>query len=197
MEELPSAGAPAWWRRKVDDQDRGATGCLRRDGAGRRGSGAELRSVSAAESGSKPAGPHSRPGHHSCWPSPTRKASARALSAVAVALVYIVTNLNDSGVGSLRECVQASQPRTCVFATGGTITLNSQLSLGGASLTIAGHTAPGDGHCAQGELDAEWSESFRINRNDVIVRHVRFRRGPAPGDGDSVEILNAQRGNFG
>ena len=40
--------------------------------------------------------------------------------------VYVVTSLDDSGSGSLRECVEADGPRTCVFSTGGTIVLDSR-----------------------------------------------------------------------
>ena len=107
--------------------------------------------------------------------------------------VYLVTNLADSGPGSLRACVQANEPRTCIFKVGGTITLASQLGLGGGRVTIAGQSAPGDGIALKASTTLSGDNLFRINRDDVVIRHVRFRRGPAPGDGDSVQILNAQR----
>ena len=37
-------------------------------------------------------------------------------------------------------------------------------------VTIAGQTAPGDGVCIAGE-------SFWVDTHDVVVRHMRFRRG--------------------
>ena len=91
-------------------------------------------------------------------------------------VVHHVTTLSDSGSGSLRACIEASGPRTCVFRVGGTITINSKLDVNNGQLTIAGQTAPGGGI----QLRLSDSSKYRImniNANDIIVRHVRFRRG--------------------
>ena len=57
--------------------------------------------------------------------------------------VYHVTNLNDSGAGSFRDAVSASN-RIVVFDVGGYIPLNTAVSAK-SNLTIAGQTAPGGG----------------------------------------------------
>lgn len=84
--------------------------------------------------------------------------------------VIAVTNLNDSGPGSLRAAVMASGPRTVVFRVGGTIWLKSLLKVQQPYLTIAGQTAPGDGITVAGH-------EFRIEAGQVIVRYLRFRIG--------------------
>jgi hypothetical protein len=83
--------------------------------------------------------------------------------------VYHVTNLNDTGTGSFRDAVSASN-RIVVFDVGGYVLLTTAVSAK-SNLTIAGQTAPGDGIGFQG-----FEVSFNAASN-VIVRYVRFRQG--------------------
>lgn len=89
--------------------------------------------------------------------------------------VYIVTNLNDSGVGSLRWALQAREPRVIVFEVSGTIELESPIMVRNPHLTIAGQTAPGDGITV-----AKYWLNF-VNMNNIIVRFIRFRPGDTSG----------------
>jgi hypothetical protein len=85
--------------------------------------------------------------------------------------VVHVTNLNDSGPGSLREAVSNDiGPRTIVFDVSGIITLQSRLTLGSNYVTVAGQTAPGKGICIR-------AAPFGMGGNDVVVRHMRVRVG--------------------
>ena len=66
-------------------------------------------------------------------------------------VIMEVTNLNDSGTGSLRACAEASDPRTCVFRVGGTINLLRGITIRSPFITIAGQTAPGGGILLSGK----------------------------------------------
>lgn len=83
--------------------------------------------------------------------------------------IFIVTNLNDKGPGSFREGAEAKGKRIIVFAVSGTIHLETKLSIK-ADVTIAGHSAPGDGICLA-------DQPVSLGGNNIIVRYLRFRMG--------------------
>lgn len=94
--------------------------------------------------------------------------------------VIEVTSLEDSGHGTLREALAAKGPRIIVFRTGGLIELKSRITISEPFVTIAGQTAPGDGICVKGQ-------TVVINTHDVIIRHMRFRRGSSGKEDDAVK----------
>jgi pectate lyase len=100
--------------------------------------------------------------------------------------VIQVTNLNDSGSGSLREAINASGPRIIVFRVAGTIGLKSSLRVSKPFVTIAGQTAPGGGITLRG-LTSQTDPLMEITAHDVVVRYLTFRAGP-PSAGDDLAI---------
>lgn len=89
-----------------------------------------------------------------------------------------VTNLNDSGEGSLRQALEVEKgPRIVVFRVGGVISLKNRLCIpdDGGNVYVAGQTAPGDGitliNYDFGALGAE----------DVVIRDMRVRVGDSNG----------------
>jgi pectate lyase len=100
--------------------------------------------------------------------------------------VIAVTNLNDSGPGSLRAGVDEKEPRTIVFRVSGNIPLKSSIKLRNGDLTLAGQTAPGDGICLQNySLDL-------AGANNVIIRYLRVR--PGDSSGKSIDALGGRQG---
>jgi hypothetical protein len=94
--------------------------------------------------------------------------------------VIAVTNLDDSGPGSLRAAVEAKGPRIVVFRVSGTITLKSALKISNPNITIAGQSAPGDGIALRGY-------PLTIGAGEVIIRYLRVRPGDDSGeDTDAV-----------
>jgi len=104
--------------------------------------------------------------------------------------VYRVTNLNADGPGSLADAV--SEPnRIVVFAVSGIIDLATQKKGKGGKIvidqphiTIAGQTAPGEGICLKGG-------SLDVQTSDVIIRHLRSRRGFVR-NGDTGDAITAK-----
>ena len=89
-------------------------------------------------------------------------------------VVLYVSNLNDSGLGSLRACVEASGARNCIFRIGGTITLATTLNVTNPYLTIAGQTAPGGGIQITNNSSIT-GDLVRVSTHDVIIRYIRAR----------------------
>ncbi|MFK7988298.1 MAG: hypothetical protein AB8I08_19920 [Sandaracinaceae bacterium] len=99
--------------------------------------------------------------------------------------VIQVTNLNDAGPGSLREACEASGPRTVVFRVGGIIIVGSPIAIDDPFITVAGQTAPGDGILIRGDGTRALT-LIRVSTNDVVLRHLRLRRGPSTEGGECV-----------
>lgn len=110
--------------------------------------------------------------------------------------IYEVTNLNDSGPGSLREAVLARGPRVIIIKVEGRIDARSPLYAGAeenGDCTIWGQLAPGRGLTWSGDRF-----EFRNNTN-VIIRHLSSQtRDPAhAGTWDSLIIDEpAEGGGF-
>lgn len=104
-----------------------------------------------------------------------------------------VTNLNDSGPGSLRAALQKSGPRIVVFEVGGTIFLQEDLVISEPFLTLAGQTAPSPGITLCGA-------GLQISTNDIFVQHLRIRVGDLPGkvdpgNRDGLQLLGPETRN--
>jgi hypothetical protein len=96
-----------------------------------------------------------------------------------------VTNLNDSGPGSLREAIETKTTRIIVFDISGTIHLQSPLRVIHPNVTVAGQTAPGDGITLA-------NFPFELASSNIIVRYMRFRLG----DRNTASYLDAMTSNF-
>ena len=102
-----------------------------------------------------------------------------------------VTNLNDSGPGSLRACAEEmSGPRTVIFRVSGNIVLQDRIYIRNPYITIAGQTAPGGGIQLSakdpGTLPYDMSgpnaandsgAMIDIRTHEVIIRYLRIRPG--------------------
>src|SRR4029079_18038878 len=84
----------------------------------------------------------------------------------------VVTNLADSGPGSLRAARECSGPRIVLFYVSGTISLQGSIHVKNPNLTIEGETAPSPGITVRGG-------SLLIRPSEVILAGSR----PPPGAG--------------
>lgn len=100
--------------------------------------------------------------------------------------VYHVVNTDDSGPGSLRAAVTATNgAATVVFDVAGTIVLHSPLLITNSFLTVAGQTAPNPG------ITIDGAPTVVDGVTDIVLRYMRFRPHGADA-GDSLQLTNVQ-----
>lgn len=108
---------------------------------------------------------------------------AKGARASSSPTVYHVTNLNDSGSGSLRDAVSQGN-RIVVFDVSGVIKINSRIVFS-SNIYVAGQTAPGEGVTVYGN-----GVSFS-GANNIICRYLRVRMGHGGDSGkDCAGISN-------
>ena len=109
--------------------------------------------------------------------------NAKGARASSSPTVYHVTNLNDSGTGSLRDAVSKSN-RIVVFDVSGVIKISSRIVFS-SNLYVAGQTAPGEGITVYGN-----GVSFS-GASNIICRYLRVRMGHGGDSGkDCAGISN-------
>lgn len=115
---------------------------------------------------------------------PTAEGSGRFATGGRGGDVYEVTNLNNSGPGSIVDAVSEGN-RTIVFRVSGTIALGDVILRPKSNTTIAGQTAPGDGICIKGRI-------YIGSVSDVVIRYIRVRvdAGAANSSGDAIDIAS-------
>jgi autotransporter-associated beta strand protein len=99
--------------------------------------------------------------------------------------LYHVTNLNNSGAGSLRDALSQSN-RIVVFDVAGVIRITERMVVQ-PNIYIAGQTAPGEGITVYGN---GWSFS---NAHNTICRYMRIRMGNVGSSGaDAIGIADGK-----
>ena len=109
--------------------------------------------------------------------------------------VYRVTNLNDTGEGSLRAALTASNPRVVIFEISGYINITSNINVTSPCLTVAGQTAPSPGITVRVVGGYPTEGGFVVGAHDTLWQHFRIR----PGDGtcnSGIQFWNFNNSSF-
>ena len=117
---------------------------------------------------------------------PTAEGSGRFATGGRGGDVYEVTNLSNSGPGSIVDAVSSGN-RTIIFRISGTIEMGNILLRPKSNTTIAGQTAPGDGICIKGRI-------YIGAVSNVVIRYLRVRvdAGAANSSGDAIDIADGK-----
>lgn len=102
--------------------------------------------------------------------------------------IYVVTNLNNSGAGSLRDAVSQAN-RIVVFNVSGVIDLNKEVLVFKDNQTVLFQTAPGDG------IELYNGRTSSTNANNLIVRYMRMRTGRQVSGSDNIDAGGAAYGH--
>jgi hypothetical protein len=109
--------------------------------------------------------------------------------------IVAITNLLDSGDGSLRDCVEdADSPRICVFDVSGTILLERPV-LFSSNLYLAGQTAPGMG--VQLRLRSGDATPVVVkNASNVLIRYLKIRPGAGTLPSANIDAVTVESSQF-
>ena len=114
--------------------------------------------------------------------------------------VIYITNLNDSGAGSFRDCMAVQTgPRVCIPRVGGVIKLLSPVMIRAANsyVSFLGQAAPGGGILLTADPVLVKSTAFLLKgANDVVIRHLRVRYqfpNTLSQTGDNLLVENSKR----
>ena len=97
-----------------------------------------------------------------------------------------VTNLNDSGEGSLRAALSGSAKKIIVFDVSGYIDLKSNIQVS-SNTTILGQTAPGDG------ITLRYYTLEFTKGDNTITRFIRSRRSQVKDVNDGADAAWGRR----
>lgn len=113
---------------------------------------------------------------------PGAEGSGRYVTGGRGGRVIHVTNLNDSGEGSLRAALKVDGKKTIVFDVGGVIALQSDIEIN-SNTTVLGQTAPYPGITLR-------YYTAHLDGDNIIVRFLRFRRGQERNVNDGADAFN-------
>jgi hypothetical protein len=115
--------------------------------------------------------------------------------------IMLITNLNDSGPGSLRACLEADIPRVCVFRVSGTLDVESRIKIQNSDLYVVGQTSPGGiqirpsdnfpNSPGAGETYFGIGIDAPKQVRDIVLRYLRIRAGHHAIDGVKIADLDS------